>query len=142
MKYVLRILVNLLAVSIADVSVAAAKKAKAPRAPKAGKAKAVLKELTLTGTVSKVEKKGRGGKATAAYVLTDAAGNKITLPQPKGQDAANLADFIDKNVTVVGKGTETKRGEKTSIRLSRIVSIEAAGGEADVDVPMADDGDF
>ena len=147
MKQILRVLTVLIVVSMTGSALAAPKKAKKARPAKAAPAKAAkvpVKEMTLTGTVSKEEKKSRKGTATVSYVLTDAAGNKITLPKPKakGEGAVDLADFVDKSVTVVAKGTETKSGDKTNIRLSQLISIEAAdgGGGADVEVPMDDGG--
>lgn len=140
MKHLLKVLTVLILISMAGSALAAAKKAK--KAPRAAKAKVAVKEMTLTGVVTKTEKKSKAGKVAVSYILTDAAGNKIALPKPraKGEGAINLADFVDKNVTVVAKGTETKRGDKTNIRLSQVISIEAAGAEADVEVPMADEG--
>lgn len=140
MKYVFKIAVILAMISIAGVSLAAPKKGgakAAPKAAKAPKAKPELKDVTVTGTISKTEVKGK-----ESYVLTDGSGQKITLPKPKGE--INLADFDGKQVTVVGKGSETKRGEKTSVKFSTIDSITPAdGGGVDADAPPgADDGDF
>lgn len=101
-----------------------------------------LEEMTITGTITKIEKKGKGDKVSIRYVLTDETGNKIRLPKPrkprkkKGKegeaapeaapDAINLADFVDAKVTVVGQGyTKEKKGKK-SIYLKKIVKIDKA----------------
>lgn len=131
----------------------AAPKKKAKRAPKQKRPAAAMQEMTLTGTISKMEKKGKGDKVSVSYILTDAEGTKIRLPVPrapkkkKGGEAApaviNLADFVDQQVKVVGMGRETKRGDKKSIQLRTITTVEkletpaavagddaAGGGEA------------
>ncbi len=95
-----------------------------------------LKELTLTGKVTKEEKK-EGEKTRTVYTLTTADGVKVRLPTPKpakeGEQAINLNDFVDQDVTVVGKGNESEKEGKKSIHLVTITKIEkaaAAGGGA------------
>lgn len=112
-------------------------------APKAKKGEKALKEITLTGIITKVEKK-RGEKTTVTYVLTDEAGTKVTLPKPEapeeGEEAINLDEYVDAKVKLVGKGTERVRGKKKTIRLSRIVSIEKVV-EKNVEAPAEDVGE-
>jgi len=83
-------------------------------------AKAELKEMTVVGTITKEEKTGKTGKAMTVYTLTDKDGAKVMLHAGKKADsAANPADFVGQNVTVVGQGEE-----KTSAKGKKMVLIE------------------
>ena len=105
-----------------------------------------LKEMTITGTVTKQEKK-RGKKLQTTYVLTDDAGTKINLPSPKGkkgknaQEQINLDEYVDAKVKIVGKGKEQKKGKKTVVNLRKILSIEKMENGDDAGAPAEEGGD-
>lgn len=129
MRYFSAVAMILALLVVADLSYAASKKKE-------------LKDITLTGTITKVEKKIKE-KTSVTYVLTDKDGNKVNLPKPKAkgeEKAINLDDYVDAKVKLVGKGTETVRREKKTIRLSSIVSIEKVV-EKDVEMPAEDVGE-
>lgn len=109
---------------------------KAPRAeqaPKAEKQVVEMEALTLFGRVSKEEvaKKGKDGAEVkmARYVLTDADGNQVNLPNPKapkGQTPVSLDAFVDKQVKVTGKGKIMPQGAKKKTLLVVLETIEEA----------------
>lgn len=107
---------------------------------KAKKEHPPMEEMTISGTITKTEKKSKKGDVRVRYLLTDDAGNKIFLPTPrkprkkkgkKGEAAPeaatiNFEDFVDAKVTVVGKGyTKEKKGKKY-IHLKKIDKIDKA----------------
>lgn len=111
--------------------------------------KTELKDITLTGIITKVEKKTEE-KTTVTYVLTDEKGNKINLPKPKVigvEKAINLDDYVDAKVKLVGKGMETQRGgERKIVTIIKIVSVEKviqkdvkASAEEEVVAPAEED---
>jgi hypothetical protein len=76
-------------------------------------------EMTLTGTVEKVEKKKKDG--TPFMTWFELAGDDGVITHlPKGK----VEDFVAMKVRVVGTGTETTKGEKTTRKLETITSIE------------------
>ena len=95
-------------------------------------------DMTMTGKVTKEDKQGKDGKTFAHYVLTETDGTKVMLPSGKHpgrhgelQAAAtnnpvNLDEYVDKNVTVAGKGFQTEKNGKTITRLTTITKIDAA----------------
>ena len=91
-----------------------------------------LEELTIAGKITK-ETKGEGEKARTSYTLTDADGNKISLTPPRaakkgGEADIKLDDFVDQDVTLVGKGTQTEKDGKKRISIKTITSITKGGG--------------
>ncbi len=97
------------------------------------KKEVVLQDLTLTGKVTREEVQNKKGAMVTQYFLNDASGTKIALPTPQAskKDPAamanliNLGDYVDANVKVAAKGTETvsKKVGKL-VNVSTIVSIE------------------
>ena len=91
-----------------------------------------LSNMTLTGKITKEEKQNREGKTMTVYILTDAAGNKVMLP-PNGKNGksdtdeqttpVNLAEYVNKEVTITGKGFQM---EKDGKKITRLVSISKA----------------
>ena len=121
----------------------AAPKVEKKEKAKTPKPKVELIELSLTGTVTKKEttRKNKKGeeKTTVSYVLTDEAGKVVALPKPqakKGKEgeaakAVDLASYVDKKVTITGKGTEqvkkNEKGEETKkVLLRKIEAITEA----------------
>lgn len=105
------------------------KKAKKPKAP--------LEDITISGTVSKVEKENKKGKVNVSYFLTDGEGNKIKLPAPKVRKKPkkskpgeapppqiNLEDYVDSQVTIEAKGFTKEKKGKVRTFVKKIVSIE------------------
>ena len=107
------------------------------------KAKPEVKELTLTGKISK-EVKTVGEETKVAYFLTDADGSKISLPKPKPPKAKegavevpvaiNLDEFVGQQVNLIGKGTEIESKGKKDINIKEITSIKKVEGKAAADV--------
>jgi hypothetical protein len=98
-----------------------------------------LTDMTVTGKVTKEEKQipareGHEAKTVVTYVLTDAAGNKVMLSEGGRHDSkpgegsikVNWADYLDKDVTVVGKGFQRERDGKKYTRLVVITKVDAA----------------
>jgi hypothetical protein len=115
-------------------------------APKKERERPALTEMTVTGTISKEEMKGRQGRTMTHYVLTDAAGSKIFLPMERrhrgGEGAeqpaqVNLEEYVGKNVTIVGKGFTTEREGKKFTRIVEISKIEAAAAAPAAPAPEA-----
>jgi len=123
------------------------KKAKGEKGDKAEKPKPQLEDLTIEGTVTKKESKKTDKKTNQEvtitdYILTDAEGNEIKLPKPmppkakKGGEAAdapaaiNLDDYVDKAVTVTGKGVTAQKGDKKVVQLKSITSIQVKAADA------------
>jgi hypothetical protein len=103
-------------------------KAQAAKVKKTGIA-AKIQELTLTGIIAKREMKV-AGKNRTGFVLITASGEKLRLPVAKNgarntaAPAVKLATFINQNVKVVALGTEVKKGEKTTIRIRTVKTVE------------------
>ena len=96
-----------------------------PKKERAMHEKPALTDMTVTGKVTKEESTrpapaGQEAKPMVHYVLTDKDGNKIGLggrhedKEPaQGSIQVNWADYVDKDVTVVGKGfTREHEGKK------------------------------
>src|ERR1035437_459457 len=109
--------------------------------PKDGKAKCekdkpALTDMTVTGTVTKEEKQSKKGKTFVHYVLTDSTGNTVMLPgagkhggRHEGTESVqstpvNLEEYVNKDVTIVGKGRQIEREGKTITRLVEITKID------------------
>jgi hypothetical protein len=87
---------------------------------------AEVKDLELSGVVTKMEVKE--GKPPA-YQLKQDNGILVVLPSKIGAEDAKLDQYVDKSVVVKGKGStyEKKKanGENyTAIRLVKLVSVE------------------
>ena len=115
-------------------------KAEAPVQPK-------LEEMTLQGTITKVEKKTEKGTHTA-YVLTDKEGNEVRLPRAhkavakegeKTEEAAaiNPADYVGVEVKLVGLGATSEKDGKKRTYISKIISIEKIASEKPAEAEKA-----
>lgn len=103
-----------------------------------------LTEMTLTGKVTQTSIPCPDGTNTMArYILTDTAGNTVMLPGkpmgpgPRGPEAGgpgpgpgnepsisvNWEDYVNKMVTIVGKGFQMDRDDKTVIHLVCVTKI-------------------
>ena len=102
-------------------------KAKAEKKAKVAKAKPELKELTLTGKVTKKETVGKNEKKYQYFYLETSDGNKIRLTQKAlgKKSKIKLDDFVNTNVTVRGKGYEKElKNKKTQTYISEITAVE------------------
>ncbi len=102
-------------------------KAKAEKKAKVAKAKPELKELTLTGKITKKETVGKNEKKYQYFYLETSDGNKIRLTQKAlgKKSKIKLDDFVNANVTVRGKGYEKElKNKKTQTYVSQITAIE------------------
>ena len=106
---------------------------------KVEKEKPALTDMTLTGKVTKEEKQGKEGKTIIRYILTDTAGNTVMLPgggkhgkHHEGEQAVsvNLEEFVNKDVTIVGKGFQKEKEGKKMTRLVEITKIDAVATAA------------
>jgi hypothetical protein len=112
-------------------------KQKGEAKPKAEKAVVELKDLVLTGKLTKKEADGK-----VSYVLTTADG-EVMIPAPKAKkDAAaviNLDNFVDQEVTVTGKGMEKEKDGKKKVMVKEVTNIEKkAADEAAPAAPAAE----
>jgi hypothetical protein len=108
----------------------------APKLEKKAKKKkpaGALKELTLRGTIVRQEKE-KQGKKQVTYQLQEQSGLKVRLPKAKNID---LDEFVDREVTVSGQGTETERKGRKVVALRKITEILPVTGLEEK--PMADD---
>ncbi len=101
------------------------KENKPPAAPK--------EEFTLTGKLTKEEKKVKGKdgaeKSVTTFTLTDAQGVKTVLPPPKADAAhptpVDLAAFIDKTIVAECSGTKsTKQVEGKEVTQYKVVTVK------------------
>ena len=77
------------------------------------------KEMTLTGTVQKIEKKKKDGSVMMAwYVLVDDQGKEIHLPKDKAEG------FEGAKVKVTGMGYTTGKEGKEKTILKTLTTIE------------------
>jgi hypothetical protein len=91
---------------------AAAPAVDAPKVEKkVKKAPAPLAEMVVTGKIVKEEKQGKKGPIVS-FCLTDQEGNKYILPAGGKKDAVKASEFVDKVVTVTGKGIKGAKGSK------------------------------
>lgn len=97
---------------------------------KAAAAPVALQDIKVEGTLTKVEKAGKDGKASVHYELTDANGAKVRIPEQKGA-TVKLADFDGQKVVITGKGMtrEGKNGKKETM-VKEVISVEKAGAAA------------
>jgi hypothetical protein len=65
-----------------------------------------MTDMQVTGTLEKVEVKGKDGAVHHRFVLTDAAGNKIGVNPGRKEGEAELESFVGKMVTITGKGVQ------------------------------------
>ena len=98
------------------------------------KEKPALADMTVTGKVTKEEKQGKEGKTMVRYILTDTAGNTVMLPgggkhgkhrQDEQAITVNLEEYVNKDVTIVGKGFQKEKEGKKMTRLVEITKIDA-----------------
>ena len=94
-----------------------------------------LKELVLRGTVAKQEKE-RKGKKVVTYQLQEQSGLKINLPKAKDID---LDEFVDREVTVTGKGTETEHKGKKVVTIKKITEVRPV---AEIEEETMEDDEF
>jgi hypothetical protein len=95
--------------------------------PKADKPQPELKELTLTGKITKKETVGKNEKKYSFFYLETSDGNQIRLSQSAlgKKSTIKLDDFVDANVTVRAKGFEkTLKDKKVQTYIKEIASIE------------------
>ena len=100
-----------------------AAKAKPARASK-------LKEVTLTGNMTRKEMKV-AGKLHSVFLLVTASGDKLRLPTVAktgkgvaGAPTIKLADFLGQNVKVVAMASEQKKGDKTVVKVRQVKTVE------------------
>jgi hypothetical protein len=98
-----------------------------------GKEKPALADMTVTGKVTKEDKQGKEGKTITCYILTDTAGNTVMLSgggkhgkHHKDAQAisVNLEEYVNKDVTIVGKGFQKEKDGKKMTRLVEITKID------------------
>lgn len=150
MKTTLRI-VTALALGLAGMTAQAADHAKATSPlreckPQIVKAKAsgaadALKEVTLTGSVTKQQTK-IAGKLRAIFTLIAANGDSYRLPAIKVSKKSatapiKLADYIGQHVKVVAMACEQKKGDKISLKVKQVKSVEKLTAESAAETPKA-----
>ena len=86
-------------------------------------------DLTLTGTISKVEKANKKGEKVMVFVLTDEAGVEASLPK-EGLAGVKMEDFVGVKVTLVGKGMKHEGKTGTKIMVHKITSIDKVADAA------------
>jgi len=78
-----------------------------------------LQEVTLTGTVEKVEKKKKDGSVMMAwFVLVDEAGKQIHLPKGK------VDEFLGSKVRITGMGIVSQKKGKEVVSLKSVISVD------------------
>ncbi len=101
---------------------------KEPEAGKGAKGVAVApagKEMTLTGTVEKMERKKKDGTVFMTWFQLSGDDGVVTrLPKEKA------AEYVGMKVRIVGIGEETRKKDKTARRIEAIQSIEKVGEAA------------
>jgi hypothetical protein len=115
-----------------DAGAPPVKKAKHEKpAAAADQPKPELKELTLTGTIQKIECKKKDGTVENVLKLVTTDGAEVMLPKTvKGKDgvpAVNLEELAGSNVRVVGMGYEQEKGGKRRCQLKEIKTVEKVG---------------
>ena len=94
---------------------------------KAKKPKPELKELTLTGKITKKETVGKNERKYQYFYLETSDGNKIRLTNKAlgKKSKIKLDDFVNANVTVRGKGYEKElKNKKTQTYIQQITAVE------------------
>jgi len=136
MKKVLAVVAGIVAMSVACAVAQDAPKTEKKHAKAGGGDMPAAKEMTLTGTISKIEHKNKAGESMALFVLKTDDGTEVRLPK----DAeAQVKDLVDAQVKVVGMGWEREHNGKKMVGLKTITSVEkiAAGAAAPAAVPAA-----
>ena len=102
-----------------------------PPPPPCGGERPALTDMTVTGKVTKAEMQMPDGNTVARYVLTDSTGNTVMLPgehmgPPGGEQASsvNLEEYMNKNVTIVGKGFQMEQDGNKTTHLVVITKID------------------
>ena len=85
---------------------------------------AELVDITVTGKIAKEEKAGKKG-VEVKLTLTDQEGNKYLLPKASKKSTVKAEDFVDKVVTVTGKGMKGPKGSVIK-EIANIVEAAAA----------------
>lgn len=105
-----------------------AKDAKEKEKPKPKTEKAIkygpIKEVTLTGTLTKVE--GGDKKADTPFLLLSTDKLEIRIPSKFKDKAFNLDDFVGKNVTITCDAAEPDQGNKKQVKINEISKIVIA----------------
>jgi len=120
MKKLLALLVVLGLVTGIAVFAEGDKKAAKGEGKKNEQAAEPAKDLELTGKVVKGEKEG-----SFMLEMTD---GKAMLPKSK-DDATNPGKFLDKNVTIKGKGVTKEKEGKKMVKVTEITSIAEAAAK-------------
>lgn len=112
------LLAGLLGMAVATAH--GAEKGKEPGAWKADKEVAAAgKEMTLTGTVEKMERKKKDGAVFMTWFQLSGDDGVVTrLPKEK------VEEYVGQKVRIVGVGEETRKKDKTMRRIESITSIE------------------
>ncbi|MDD5678964.1 MAG: hypothetical protein PHW60_13405 [Kiritimatiellae bacterium] len=101
-----------------------------PSPPPCGGERPALTDMTVTGKVTKAEMQMPDGNTVSRYILTDSTGNTVMLPGkhmgPGGEQIAsvNLQDYLNKDVTIVGKGFQIERDGNKMIHIVVITKID------------------
>lgn len=97
-----------------------------------------LKDMTVSGKVTKEERAGKDGKTMSHFVLTTADGGKVVLNTRRhakeGEEKAatpeiKLDEYVGKDVTVTGKGFERERDGKKFTVIVKIDKVDAAAAK-------------
>ena len=108
-------------VAMAVAAAVAGEKAKEKPTAKAEKdvAAAPAVEMTLTGTVEKIERKGKNGAVFMTWFEL-AGDDGVMTHLPKGK----VEEYVGEKVRIVGSGEEINKKEKVTRKLETITSIE------------------
>jgi hypothetical protein len=97
--------------------------------------KPVLKEVTVTGTISQQEMKNKKGETVTMFIMKSDDGSTVRLPRsgkPDSPTAFKLEDYVGAKVKITGMGYEREHKGKTMIGLQKIMTIDKV-----VDSPAA-----
>ncbi|HCE45904.1 MAG TPA: hypothetical protein DET40_20355 [Lentisphaeria bacterium] len=99
------------------------------KAEKKAEVAADAKDLELTGKIVKEEKASKKeGAEKHVFFMLETADGKVMLPKGK-DDATNPEKFLDKTVTVKGKGVTKEKEGKKMTRITEITSITEAAAK-------------
>ena len=89
-----------------------------------------LKALNVSGKVGKKETKGKDGKIYTYYsVATEDMGIiRLTKKALGKKSKVNLDDLVDTEVTIIGQGHKSGKGDKKRFILKKIEKIEKSAG--------------
>jgi len=97
-------------------------------------AKVEVKEMTLTGTISKQETKGKKDQPVVNYSLATDDGSTVKLPMAKG--ALKIEDFVGVKVKLTGVGGEKVGHDgKKVVFIQKITNIEKVADQAPAPTP-------